>query len=289
MNAKTALIIVNWQTVTDTVNCLNSILSSDEVPELIYVIDNKSDLNCLAKIIDEIKESPFFEQMIFIQTLRNLGYAAAINLALRDIIKNTDVNYIWLLNNDTQVCQDTLSVMKGVLASNEHNGLISCSIIDSSFGNRSNIGGAQINSKLAIATHIKSSVRFAPDYLIGCNILLRSQVLDDIGLLPEDYFMYYEDSDWQKYVHHKWRIVCTDKTEIFHNTSKRRNISYYYYKNRAAILYVKKHHPMYVIPAFIVHALIILFDKPQTDRLKYAYEGLLHGARGITGEMNVKS
>src|SRR5438067_321606 len=107
INMKTvAIIIINFNTEKDTIECVKSLkkVSSNEYKILVYVIDNKSPRPESAEYVDKHLHDISIQNasIKFIQTSENLGFAGGNNVALKQAL-DEKADYIMLLNSDTYV------------------------------------------------------------------------------------------------------------------------------------------------------------------------------------------
>ena len=96
------IIILNWNGLQDTLECLGSILKMDYPNFRVVVVDNNSTDNS----VDIIRKA--HPQVSLIENKENLGYTGGNNTAMRYAMQHS-ADYVWLLNNDTTVEADTLS------------------------------------------------------------------------------------------------------------------------------------------------------------------------------------
>ena len=89
------IILVNYNNVPDTTECINSLLESNYKNFKIFVVDNSEDESSIDQIKNKIKN-----ECLFIKT-KNNGFAAANNVVLSE--DNKDIDFYWILNNDTSI------------------------------------------------------------------------------------------------------------------------------------------------------------------------------------------
>ena len=84
----------------------------------------------------------------------------------------------------------------------------------------------------------------AVDYITGCCMLIKREVVEKIGLMDEDYFLYFEDVDWcLKARRAGYKCVLASNSKIWHKVSqstKEGSFSYIYYHTRNGLLMAKK-------------------------------------------------
>jgi GT2 family glycosyltransferase len=214
------VIVVNYKRWQDAMECLESLFRSSYQNFSVIVIDNDSQNNsiaCLNEWVDKNNEASTrpidyalydvadiaslnnpssFPRLAFIQSDRNAGFAAGNNIALR-LLQNENA-YFWLVNPDITVQADTLEELSRYAAQRSTSAIIG-GVIKSLSGNHQLLfyGGATINfmtSTITIEKRISPSPRL--DYIHGACFFAHTSNLKSVGLLPEKYFLYWEESDW---------------------------------------------------------------------------------------------
>jgi GT2 family glycosyltransferase len=138
-----------------------------------------------------------FSRAHFILNSRNAGFSTGNNLGIRFALEKT-ADFILLLNPDALIEKNALAHLMDEAEKNPQAGLFSPLILK----NKSEkvwFAGGQIEWLRMKATHIKNKASenpYATEYLSGCAMLIRKEVFKKIGLLDEDYFLYYEDTDF---------------------------------------------------------------------------------------------
>ncbi len=187
--SKVAIIILNWNGLEDTIACLESLKSLDYPNLEIFVIDNGSARN----------EAVLLRRTFgnFIKTIRcdtNLGFAKGSNVGIKAALRE-GADYVLLLNNDTVVSPDFLGKMICAAESTENCGLVSPVIYY--FGtNRIQFRGRTMLGRFSsFKTAYKGNVLFT-EVLLGACFLIPTNLINNIGLIPEDYFLQGEDIDY---------------------------------------------------------------------------------------------
>ena len=126
---KTAAIILTWNNVNETLDCIKSLLRlQEESPARIIIVDNASELKYQRELEDGLKEiSVDFaiieedeiekienlpsQRFILLKNSSNYGYAGGNNRGIKLALKDRSLNYIWILNNDTVVERNTLGAL----------------------------------------------------------------------------------------------------------------------------------------------------------------------------------
>ena len=191
------IIILNWNGMTDLMECLQSVEKSTYKNEVI-VVDNGSTDGSPAAVASE------FPDVRLIQTGKNLGFGAN-NLGITDAIQR-GADYVLLLNNDTWVDPECFKRLVQFAEAHPEAGILSPRICyysdpqliwydggvlekDDGFWNC-----GHVNENSLVST-VSQEAR-AVDYICGCAMLIRKSVVETIGGLDSRFFMYWEDGDF---------------------------------------------------------------------------------------------
>jgi len=242
MQKKVAIVILNWNGWPDTLECLESLNRLDYSNLDIILIDNAS------------KERPplisvQFLKLTIVQIFneKNLGFAGGNNQGIK-IALERGADYILLLNNDTTVESDFLKKLVGVGEEKESYGILGPIIYYSDEPEKIWFAGGQFNRLKTRGSHIFIKPNEAVkkvDYITGCCLLVKKAVIEKIGLLSEDYFLYYEDGDWCLRAQ-KAGYICglVSSAQIYHKQSrstKEFSYPYIYYHSRNGLIFSSRH------------------------------------------------
>ncbi len=146
---------------------------------------------------DKGREAKHKNPLIFIQAGRNGGFAAGNNLGIKYALAKNDFEYIWLLNNDTVIEKDSLFSIVNYANKNEI-GICGSALMYFDNPNKIQAYGGIINRFFGTAKHNldKNEINKKLDYVVGASFLINKKVISKIGLLPEEYFLYYEETDY---------------------------------------------------------------------------------------------
>lgn len=201
------IILVNYRNWADTIECLESIEVNAYQNFRVIVVD-VADLDNSAARLSEWIDEPGHTKYSLIRQTENKGYSAANNVAITSIIDDENCSFIWVLNNDTVIADNALQELLDFYYKNENTasiGFVGSKILD--YKNRDVIQtvGGTFNpwTGYSILTGMgqKDTGQFdnrnyKNDYVIGASMFFHKSLIGKIGLLPEEYFLYYEDIDW---------------------------------------------------------------------------------------------
>jgi len=188
----TAILILNWNGKSDTLQCLASL---QHLPAEIVVIDNGSTDGSA----DAIRVS--FPNTTVLETGANLGYAGGNNVGIEYALGKGH-EFIFLLNNDTIVSPDILKAFHEEAALHPQVGIFgarACRFSDPS--KLDHLGGIWNPKKAAfdlIGFGESADFTYAGelDYVCGCSIFIRRTVFKKIGLLEPKFFLFWEEADF---------------------------------------------------------------------------------------------
>ena len=249
-----AIIIINWNTYQLTFNCLKSLEACNYKNKTIFFVDNGSNDGSGDKIALE------FPEINYIKNEKNEGFTGANNKALNIILKQS-FDYVLLLNNDTEVEPDFLSLLAASMESDKNLAATQPLILD--FPNKNTIwnAGGSFNTFFGLSKTRYKGLIYKPklkidtftEWISGCCILVNIGVVKKVGLLDNRFFAYFEDVDWSiRMTNQGYKLGVVPKSIIYHHTSgstKKNNTSnegnlspYAHYLNvRNHIYLIKKH------------------------------------------------
>lgn len=259
------IILVNWNSYEDTLECLHSLSGLSYSNIKIIVVDNASSGNDT-----ELLEKEFGEKIILIKNQSNTGFAGGNNAGiLRGLDEGAD--YIFLLNNDTTVEPDFLDKLVAQAESDKKSGILTPLINYYSAPSKVWCAGGSIvplkgsgfpEGENQEQTNFKDKryVTFAS----GCGLLIRREVLEKVGLLDESYFLYLEDTDYcMRTVKAGYKILFVPESRIYHKvnrtTAKQIATLPLYYTTRNRLLFSRKMLGLYFPAAFIYIGLTMIF------------------------------
>ena len=251
MNPKVFIIILNWNNWSDVIECLESLKNNDYPNYEVVIVDNGS---------KERPQAPSSDIKI-IYNKKNLGFSEGNNIGIKYALEN-GADYVLLLNNDTIVSNNFLSKLVKVAESDKEIGMTAPKIYSYDQKDKIWFAGGKINwlynkGEMKGYDEIDRGQYDLPemqnsDYLTGCCLLVKKNVIEKIGLLPEEYFLYYEDTDWSFSVQKAgFKNVFVPGSKIWHKGSKSSqefSVPYIYYHVRNGLILAKKYAPWYIKP-----------------------------------------
>lgn len=227
MCSKVAIIIVNWNGYNDTVECLHSIENLDYNDFKVFLVDNHSTDKSLEFLKDKIEKEKLFNfEVKLIANSKNLGFAGGNNVAIKQAM-NQGFELMWLLNNDTVVEKRALSELVDTMDFHPSVGIVGSKILYYK-SDKIWFAGGRVNTWTGRASHIglreidseKFNETKEVDYITGCSLMFRSALIQNTGYMSEDYFLYYEETDWNlRAKQNGWKILFVPESRIYHKIS----------------------------------------------------------------------
>jgi len=182
--------------------------------------------------------------LILIQNNANGGFSRGNNAGIRFALRKK-ADYIWLLNNDTVVEANTLKEMVYRMQSDTKIGLIGSVIYYAAMPTKIQTwGGGRIFAFPGIDRFIHSPGTL--DYICGTSLFIRREVLEQIGLLDEGFFFYWEDADFGKRaIENGWRLGVASNSRVYHKFSATvgsQSLKSDLYKIASLTRYYRKHY-----------------------------------------------
>jgi len=244
-NSKIFIILLNWNNWNETRECLESLRKVTYDNFETIIVDNGSE--------EEEREKIKSAHTIYNDT--NLGFAGGNNVGIRYSLEH-GADYIMLLNNDAIVAPDFLTELVKVAESDPSYGILGSKIYK--YGtNEVAFAGGGVNAFLTKGSHtiypptrdlpqgdnIQYTTYYPVDYITGAAMLIKREVVEMVGQMREEYFLYYEDVDWcLRACKAGYKCVLVPASKVWHKvsaTNKEGSPSYIYYHTRNGLMLAK--------------------------------------------------
>ncbi len=266
---------------------MDSLKSLDYPSFDVYLVDNGSQRESVNAILNYLNNDSFYSidliqnenlsnftktndsNIVFILNENNSGFAGGNNVALNYIKDNVPTGYVMLLNNDTIVTSDLLMGLVTKFNESDDTGFVGANHYYYHDKNRmQTVGGGSIDMVhgecMAITTN---GITDEFDFLTGSCILMSCEVLRMVGVLSEDYFMYWEDVDWSTCARNLgYKLRISDVGCIYHKEGASiKSLSRIYYHTRNRILYMKKYTTGLTYYKFIIYIALYVLKESFTN------------------------
>jgi GT2 family glycosyltransferase len=256
MKIDVSVVIVNYNVKAFLEQCLLSVeRARADLNMEIFVVDNASVDGSQAMVKKR------FPDVTLIENKQNVGFSTANNMAIR----KARGEYILILNPDTLIQEDTLSILKKKLDDNPRLGAVGCKLLNPD-------GSYQINSRRSFPTpwvafsrivglskifpksrlfgqynltYLDPDTESEVDVLSGSLMMLRKEALEQVGYFDEEYFMYGEDIDLSYRIKKGgWKVLYTPATQAIHykgESTKKSEFSAITRFYSTMLIFIRKH------------------------------------------------
>ena len=276
---KLSIITINYNGIKDTCELIESIPFSNEME--VIVVDNASILD-EASIISEK-----YPHVKVIRSPHNLGFAGGNNLG----IKEAKGKYILLINNDTYFKEFKIDTLIEQLESSDKIGIV-CPKLRFAWGNNPiQFAGYTYLSPITVRNqaigfgeedHGQYDTAHRIPYAHGAAMLIKREAIDKVGLMPECFFLYYEELDWSMmFTRAGYEIWYEPTCTVYHKESQttgQNSPLRTYYITRNRLLLVKRNYKG--INKYLSYIYLIGIVAPR-DIIKYTLQGRLDLVKAI--------
>lgn len=244
-NRGMAICVVNYFSIQQIECLVKSLRHFNKGGWTLYILDNSSSISEFNNL--KIK----FNDAILIKPSSNLGYAAGNNILINYAI-DSGADKFSILNPDIILCENTIDYMRVVLQ--ECDGMHSPVILRDSGTIAFHSTTVDESSMLLNIKHqYNDSERYLlpsgtsdTDTLNGCALFFNKNFINRFGYIPEEYFLYFEETDWTWNAKKQGsKLVVHNTRSIIHTKDSQKgglpSLAYTYYLLRGALIFARKH------------------------------------------------
>ena len=235
----TGIVICNYNKKEYVLRCIQSVLESDTQDYSIYVVDNASTDGSADAIL-----ARYGVQVTVLKNPENLGGSGGFNRGIRHALSQNHT-YIWCLDNDTLVDEHALSSMIQCLKNHPDVGLVGSRIYQMDQPGVLQENGIRIDYKnYCMDSPYLNRVDDGtlPDFLYAdavaaCSLLIRTSVVREIGCMPEENFLYWDDTEWCcRCRDHGYQVAVCGTSYVLHAMGAKKEVvntfaTYYAWRN----------------------------------------------------------
>lgn len=284
-------VVVNWNDPESTRRCIQSLVKSDYANMRVVIVDNGSNPELYARLQTDLPDMEILRSDV------NLGFPGGANVGLRYVLTQ-DADYALILNNDTLIDPMMVSQLVQAAEENPNAGLVGPVIYYLDHPDKVWFAGERF---LFGIYPLRRSLRLSPsnkaveevDFISGCATLIPRSVLENIGLFPSDYFMYYDDIDLSVRVKAAGKnLLCVTGARMWHAVS----ISYggpdspikQYFQAKSSFIFYRKYSKglrlwinliVHFAHAFFTVVKALLLGKLKIRSIGMFLKGVLEGWR----------
>lgn len=292
---KIAIVICNYNKADYLVKCVLSILNSSFQDFDLIVVDN-------ASTDDSIKRIKKLEKDIsFIQNKKNLGGTGGFNIGLKEVLEK-NYKYVMLVDNDVVFDTKAIEVLYKFMEGNSEVGLAGAKILKMDLPSHLQELGAKIDfDELGVKPYFageKDGLNIPEivycDYVPACTLIARMDAVKEVGIFPEENFIYWDDIEWGYHFNQKgYKVVAYNKAKIWHKggitNSNNTFQTYYWYRNKIRFFLAnsssyQKEEIKDKILEEIFRAIYACFYSRRYNKAKTLMNAFLDAINGVMGE-----
>ena len=254
-----SVITVNYNGLRDTCALLDHLAFDPNDTEVI-VVDNGSANNEAETIAAR------YSNVKCVRSERNLGFAGGNNLGIR----HAHGKYLFFVNNDTEVSMDDIDRLIKRIDTSEHIGIV-CPKIRFYYGDR-HIQYAGFTPMSRITCRNRGIGYNEADigqydtprqtaFAHGAAMMVKRNTIDKVGLMPECYFLYYEEMDWSMMMKRNgYQIWYEPSATVYHKESQSTGANSplkTYYLTRNRLLFIKRNSEHFRLLSYLYMICIV--------------------------------
>lgn len=298
--ARVGIVICNYNKAQMVCECIQSVLEMKYTDYDLYVADNASTDDSVSQI-----KQRFFGKLTLVVNEENKGGSGGFNAGMREAMKH-GYDYIWCLDNDVLVDENALGELVLFLDANPDCGMAGSKVDHMEAPDYVQQYGMSVDFKCfaTVAKYLNHpedgtlpDVVYS-DAVAACSVLVSTKLIERIGLLPEDNFLYWDDTEWgMKCNLAGFKVASVGSSVVLHCMgAKREDVNTFptYYAWRNWIDFFMRYTSQDDLYDMCLSFLTDLFDiqycslyngvQNKGTTVMLAYDDALHGVRGKAGE-----
>ena len=292
------IVICNYNKKDFVLDCIRSVQESKVHNFDIYMVDNASSDGSAEAVKKE-----FGHQVTVLENQENLGGSGGFNTGLR-VVRDKGYKYFMCLDDDAQVDENAIGNLYEYMEANPDVGMAGCRVYHRQMPEYIQQSGLRIDYKHCTAQTIGADCLedgtlpevIECDTVATCAVMVRGAVIrdTDVGIMPEDNFIYWDDMEWGHRIHLAgYRVVTLASAAALHQMGANGKkpttfINYYMWRNRTN--FFMRYMPedrldemsVQILSAFFDSMYVSMFREEHNvmQTLSYAYHDALMGIRG---------
>lgn len=259
-----SIISVTYNGIEVTAMMIDSVIKYLSIPYELIIVDNGSSANEAQLLKDR-----YGDKITTLRSEHNMGFAGGNNLG----ISNSHGEYVMLLNNDTELDDDSVKYLVDFLETHTDYGAVSPKIIFWDSGKIQYAGYTEI-SKVTIRNRTiglgeddngQYEISGETSYAHGAAMMVKREVIEKVGYMPEIFFLYYEEMDWCEMIRRSgYKIGFEPRCRIYHKESSAIGINSptkCYYMSRNRLLFAYRNRKGLITALSILYQLTVVLTK----------------------------
>lgn len=298
------IVICNYNKSSYVLKCIETVLASEYQDFDLYVVDNASTDDSVKAIRDT-----YGDCVNVLENSENLGGSGGFNTGLRKVLEK-DYKYVCCLDNDVQVTPEAIGAMRDFLEENTEVGMVSAKVYHLQMQEYVQQMGLYIHFNPFYAETIFADVKddgslpevVYCDTVAACALMMPVKVVREVGLMPEDNFIYWDDMEWGYLVKKQgYQVAAIGSAKVYHEMSanvRRENTFSKYYLWRNNLNFYMKYTPASMRDSMCFSMLHSVFDAMYgslyreehnvASTIQFAFLDAMMGKRGKAEEGKIR-
>jgi len=212
------VVVLNWNGLNETRSCLDELGKVTYPRVKVIVVDNGSTDGS----VDALRAE--YPQITLLPLPENVGFAEGNNHGLRHALRQ-GAGYVLLLNNDARIAPDAVDVLVQAAQVDRQIGILGPIIYRDDDSQHIESAGGRFNLHTGRLRHfetlpVNQLCPYEVDMVSGCAMMVRREVMEQVGLLNQCYFAYFEDAEWCVRAHRAgYRVMAVPGAQVWHRGS----------------------------------------------------------------------
>lgn len=297
------IVICNYNKKDDVLACIRSVLESKFQDYDIYVVDNAS-VDGSAEAIS----NTYGEQVTLLVNQENLGGSGGFNTGLRAAFQK-EYPYLMCVDNDALLDENAVGNLLAFLQEHPETGIAAAKIYHreapdyvQQFGQKIDFENFCTDVTYLNAYEDGSMPEYVyTDAVAACALMIRRSVIEKIGFMPEENFLYWDDTEWCYLCNRAgWKVASVGNAMALHAMGAKKELentfpTYYAWRNwlRFFMRYTEPEEWEAMAGTFLDSMFQIVYEglhkgeKNRTRTVMLAYDDALHGVTGKAGENRI--
>lgn len=297
------IVICNYNKKNDALACIRSILESKFQDYDIYVVDNASTDGSAEAI-----RNAYGEQVTLLVNQENLGGSGGFNTGLRAAFQK-GYPYLMCVDNDALLDENAIGNLLAFLQEHPETGIAAAKIYHreapdyvQQFGQKIDFENFCTDVTYLNAYEDGSMPEYVyTDAVAACALMIRRSVIEKIGFMPEENFLYWDDTEWCYLCNRAgWKVASVGNAMALHAMGAKKELentfpTYYAWRNwlRFFMRYTEPEEWEAMAGTFLDSMFQIVYEglhKGEKNRIRtvmLAYDDALHGVTGKAGENRI--
>lgn len=299
------IVICNYNKSKQVQECIQSVLESQYQDFDLYVVDNGSTDDSV-----EVIKQKYENQLVLIENSENLGGSGGFNTGLRKVYEK-GYPFLMCIDNDALLDERAIGNLHEFLLQHPEAGMAGAKVYHLEAPDYVQQFGQSLDFE-----HFCTEVPYLnayedgsmPEYLYvdcvaACALMVRKSIVDEIGLMPEENFLYWDDTEWCHRCNLAgYKVASVGNAIALHAMGAKKEVentfpTYYAWRNwiRFFVRYTSEERQEQLVETFLSEIFQVVYQglhKQEENKVKtvmLAYDDAIHGVTGKAGENRIFS